>query len=48
MLAYLIRRLAFAIFLVFAVSSASLILARLAPGDYISQSMGLETSRETR
>jgi peptide/nickel transport system permease protein len=47
MLAYLIRRLAFAIFLVFAVSSASLILARLAPGDFVSQSMGLEAGRET-
>ena len=30
---YLARRIAFALFLVFAVSSASLILARLAPGD---------------
>ena len=47
MLAYLIRRLAFAVFLVFAVSSASLVLARLAPGDYVSQSMGLEAGRET-
>ena len=47
MLAYFIRRLAFAIFLVFAVSSASLVLARLAPGDYVSQSMGLEARRET-
>jgi peptide/nickel transport system permease protein len=47
MLAYFIRRLAFAIFLVFAVSSASLVLARLAPGDYVSQSMGLEAGRET-
>jgi peptide/nickel transport system permease protein len=32
---YLIRRLAFALFLIVAVSSASLILARLAPGDYV-------------
>jgi peptide/nickel transport system permease protein len=30
---YLARRIAFALFLVFAVSSASLVLARLAPGD---------------
>jgi peptide/nickel transport system permease protein len=47
MLAYFIRRLAFAIFLVFAVSSASLVLARLAPGDFVAQSMGLEAGRET-
>jgi peptide/nickel transport system permease protein len=47
MLAYLIRRLAFAIFLVFAVSSASLVLARLAPGDFVSQSIGLGAGRET-
>ena len=32
--AYLVRRLVFAIFLVFAVSSASLVLVGLAPGDY--------------
>src|ERR1700687_5158119 len=47
MLAYLIRRLAFAIFLVFFVSSASLVLARLAPGDFVSQSIGLDARRET-
>src|SRR5713101_7104102 len=46
MLAYLARRLAFAVFLVFAVSSASLVLARLAPGDFVSQSMGLDVRRE--
>ena len=34
---YLARRLAFALFLVFAVSSASLVLARLAPGDYVDR-----------
>ena len=34
---YLARRLAFALFLVFAVSSASLVLARLAPGDYVTE-----------
>ena len=44
---YLIRRIAFAVFLVFAVSSASLVLARLAPGDYVSQSLGIEARRET-
>ena len=32
---------AFAVFLVFAVSSASLVLARLAPGDYVTESLGL-------
>jgi peptide/nickel transport system permease protein len=47
MLAYIVRRLAFALFLVFAVSSASLVLARIAPGDFVSQSMGLGTSAET-
>ena len=36
MLAYLARRLAFAVLLVFIVSSASLVLVRLAPGDYAS------------
>jgi peptide/nickel transport system permease protein len=46
MLAYVARRLAFAVFLVFAVSSASLVLARLAPGDFVSQSMGLDIRRE--
>lgn len=47
MTAYVARRLAFAIFLVFAVSSASLVLARLAPGDYITESAGLGASPET-
>ena len=42
MIAYIARRLAFAVFLVFAVSSAALVLARLAPGDFVSQSMGLD------
>jgi peptide/nickel transport system permease protein len=44
---YLARRLAFAAFLVLAVSSASLVLARLAPGDYVSGSLGIEARRET-
>ena len=35
MIAFLARRLAFALFLVFAVSSASLLLAKLAPGDLV-------------
>ena len=44
---YLARRLAFALFLVIAVSSASLVLARLAPGDFAIESAGLHASRET-
>jgi peptide/nickel transport system permease protein len=47
MLAYIARRLAFAIFLVFAVSSASLVLARLAPGDFVTQTIGLDAGAET-
>jgi peptide/nickel transport system permease protein len=47
MLAYFARRLAFAIVLVFIVSSASLVLARLAPGDFASQTIGLDQRRET-
>jgi len=46
MLGYFARRLAFAVFLVFAVSSASLLLARLAPGDYAAESLGLGASPE--
>jgi peptide/nickel transport system permease protein len=38
---YLARRLTFAVFLVFAVSSASLVLARIAPGDYVTESFGV-------
>jgi peptide/nickel transport system permease protein len=52
MLSYIARRLVFAAVLVFAVSSASLILARLAPGDYATESLGLGarsgTLEETR
>ena len=44
---YFARRLAFAAFLVFAVSSASLVLARLAEGDYVSGTLGVEARRET-
>jgi peptide/nickel transport system permease protein len=38
---YLARRLAFALFLVIAVSSASLVLARLAPGDFVTDAAGI-------
>ncbi len=41
MLTYLLRRLSFAVLLVFTVSSASLVLARLAPGDYAVGAVGL-------
>ncbi len=41
MLAYLLRRLLFAVFLVFAVSSASLVLTRLAPGDFAVDALGI-------
>jgi peptide/nickel transport system permease protein len=44
---YIVRRLAFAIFLVIAVSSASLILARLAQGDFVTGTLGIEAGRET-
>jgi peptide/nickel transport system permease protein len=44
MVAYLARRLAFAVFLVFAVSSAALVLAKLAPGDFAADSLGLGAS----
>jgi peptide/nickel transport system permease protein len=47
MLAYFARRLIFALFLVFAVSSASLVLSRLAGGDYVTESLGIEARRET-
>ena len=42
---YLARRLAFALFLVIAVSSASLILTRLAPGDFVTQSTNTQANR---
>jgi peptide/nickel transport system permease protein len=45
--AYLARRLAFAVFLVIAVSSASLVLTRMAPGDYVTQSLGTDARPET-
>jgi peptide/nickel transport system permease protein len=40
MTAYLLRRLLFAIVLVLAVSSSALVLTRLAPGDYVTDSLG--------
>jgi peptide/nickel transport system permease protein len=43
---YLARRFAFALLLVIAVSSASLMLARLAPGDFVSGALGADASRE--
>src|SRR5439155_17617514 len=43
---YLVRRLAFAVVLVAAVSSASFLLARLAPGDFVTESLGTQASRE--
>ena len=41
------RRLTFAVFLVIAVSSASLVLSRLAQGDFASGSLGTQARRET-
>jgi peptide/nickel transport system permease protein len=43
---YLARRFAFALFLVLAVSSASLLLSRLAPGDFVTESLGPRASRQ--
>jgi peptide/nickel transport system permease protein len=43
---YLLRRLVFAVALVFTVSSASLLLTRLAPGDYASESLGIGAGRQ--
>jgi peptide/nickel transport system permease protein len=47
MAAYIARRLAFGAFLVFSVSSASFVLTRLAPGDYVTESLGIDARRET-
>jgi peptide/nickel transport system permease protein len=44
---YLARRLAFALFLVVAVSSAALVLARLAPGDFVTESLGTRATQQT-
>ena len=43
---YFARRIAFALFLIVAVSSASLMLAKLAPGDFAAESAGPRASRE--
>ena len=45
MIAYVLRRLVFAVVLVVTVSSASLLLTRLAPGDYATEAVGLEGGR---
>jgi peptide/nickel transport system permease protein len=45
MIGYIVRRLAFAFVLVFVVSSASLMLARFAPGDYVTSTLGAGASR---
>ena len=47
MVPYIARRLIFAVFLVFAVSSASLVLTRLAGGDYVLESLGVGAHAET-
>jgi len=44
---YIARRLTFAAFLVVAVSSVSLVLARLAPGDFATEALGMDARRET-
>ena len=46
MIAYVVRRALVAVLLVFAVSSASLVLTRLAPGDFVTESLGTHASRE--
>jgi peptide/nickel transport system permease protein len=46
MVAYLLRRLLFAALLVFTVSSTSLVLTRLAPGDYATETLGIGAGRE--
>jgi peptide/nickel transport system permease protein len=46
MIGYIARRLAFAIVLIFAVSSASLLLTRIAPGDYVTETLGATERRE--
>jgi peptide/nickel transport system permease protein len=48
MLSYLLRRLLFAAFLVFAVSSASLVVTRLAPGDYATGALGFDATEAAR
>jgi peptide/nickel transport system permease protein len=45
---YLLTRLAFALLLVFVVSSAALLLTRIAPGDYATVTLGVDGSPEQR
>jgi peptide/nickel transport system permease protein len=45
---YLLTRLAFALLLVFVVSSAALLLTRIAPGDYATIVLGVDGSEEQR
>jgi ABC-type dipeptide/oligopeptide/nickel transport system permease component len=45
---YIVRRLAFAALLVIVVSSTSMVLARLAPGDYVDLSLPPEASAEAK
>jgi len=47
MAGYVARRLVFAAFLIVSVSSASFVLTRLAPGDYVTESLGIDARRET-
>ena len=47
MLRYLARRLAFAVLLVFVVSSGALLLTRLAPGDFASELFGAGATRQS-
>jgi len=44
---YIARRLAFTVLLIFVVSSASLLLASAAPGDFVTESLGAGVSAET-
>jgi peptide/nickel transport system permease protein len=46
LVALVLRRLLSAVLLVVAVSSAALLLTRLAPGDYASESLGIDARRE--
>ena len=45
---YLLTRLAFALLLVFVVSSAALLLTRIAPGDYVTITLGVDGSSQQR
>jgi peptide/nickel transport system permease protein len=45
-LLFLLRRLLFAVLLVYTVSSAALVLSRLAPGDYATESLGFDARPE--